>query len=316
MYRPEIKVLDCSVRDGGLINKWQFPDELVRQTYVKCAEAGIDYVELGYKASAGIFDPKEYGKWRFCRDEEVEKVLEGVERTAKLSCMVDIGRVELQDIAPCNESPFDLIRVACYLRDIDKGIAMADAVMAKGYEVSINIMAVSTNLEKDIDEGLAELAATGVPCVYVVDSYGSMYSEDITWLVKKYSEAMPGKTIGIHCHNNRQLGFANTIQAIIDGANMLDGSVYGIGRGAGNCPLELLLGFLKNPKYNLRPVLELLQEQYLPLQPEIEWGYLVPYGITGMLNQHPRTAIAWRSGEDRDDYAKFYDKMTTPEVVE
>lgn len=316
MFRPEIKVLDCSVRDGGLINKWQFSDELVRETYVKCSEAGLDYVELGYKASPGIFDPKEYGKWRFCNDDAVREVLAGIEMSSKLSCMVDIGRVSEDEIAPCDESPFDLIRVACYLRDLDKGIALAESIMEKGYEVTVNIMAVSTNLEKDIDEGLAELAATDIPVVYVVDSYGSMYCEDITWLVRKYIDAMPEKTIGIHCHNNRQLGFGNTIQAIIDGANFLDASVYGIGRGAGNCPLELLLGFLKNPKFELRPVLQLLEEQYLPLRSKLEWGYLVPYAITGMLNQHPRTAISWRNTDKRDIYTDFYDKMTTPEVIE
>lgn len=316
MYRPEIKVLDCSVRDGGLINKWQFSDELVRETYIKCAAAGVDYVEIGYKADPNLFDPKEYGKWRFCKEEDIRKVLDGIDLTAKLSCLVDIGRVRDEDFLPCDESMFDLVRVACYLRDVDKGIALAQTIMAKGYEVSLNIMAVSTNLEKDIDEGLEEIAATDIPYVYVVDSYGSMYSEDITWLVKKYQTAMPGKTIGIHTHNNRQLGFANTIQAIIDGANMLDASIFGIGRGAGNCPLELLIGFLKNPKFDLRPVLQVLEEHYLPLTRDIEWGYLLPYAITGMLNQHPRTAIACRSSEQKDEYVTFYDKLTTPEVVD
>ena len=89
-------------------------------------------------------------------------------------------------------------------------------------------------------------------------------------------KALPGKTIGIHAHNNRQLAFGNPIQAIIEGANMLDASVYGIGRGPGNCCVELLLSFLQNPKYNLRPVLKLIQDHYLPLHHEIEWGYILP----------------------------------------
>jgi 4-hydroxy 2-oxovalerate aldolase len=316
MYRPEIKVVDCTIRDGGLINKWQFADDLVRETYVACCAAGVDYVELGYKATPSLFPAPEYGKWRFCRDEDIEAVLEGVDRRAKLSCMVDIGRVDEDDIAPCSESPFDLVRIATYVKDIDKAIALADLVMERGYEASVNLMAVSSNLEKDIDEALAQLAETAVPVVYVVDSYGSMYCEDITFLVEKYIAALPGKTIGIHCHNNRQLAFANTIQAIIDNANMLDASVYGIGRGAGNCPLELLLGFLKNPKFNVRPLLKLIQDRYLPLSQEIEWGYLIPYAITGMLNEHPRTAIALRHSENKDKYLEFFDKMTTPEVIE
>ena len=148
-----------------------------------------------------------------------------------------------------------MIRVACYINEIDKAIALCKMIMDKGYETTVNIMAVSTNLEREIDEALDDLAEPRIPAVYVVDSYGAMYREDVTFLVKKYKAALPGKTIGIHTHNNRQLAFGNTIQAIIDGATMLDASVYGIGRGPGNCCLELLLTFLQNPKFKLRPVL-------------------------------------------------------------
>jgi 4-hydroxy 2-oxovalerate aldolase len=273
-------------------------------------------MEIGYKASAGLFDPKEYGKWRFCQDEEIKRVLDGIELKAKLGCMVDIGRVNEEDILPVKDSPFKLIRVACYVKEVDKAIELANQIIDKGYETTLNIMAVSTNLEKDIDEALAQINQTKIPSVYVVDSYGSMYSEDVTFLVNKYKKFMPKKTIGIHCHNNCQLGFGNTIQAIIDGANMLDASVYGIGRGAGNCCLELLISFLKNPKFNLRPIIKLIQEYYLPLRDKIEWGYLIPYMITGSLNEHPRAAMALRAGPDKDKYFEFYDKLTTPEVVE
>lgn len=313
MFRPEIKVLDCSIRDGGLINRWQFSDEFVRATYKALSKAGVDYMELGYKASKEQFDPKEYGKWRFCDDEDVKRIIDGIDSEMKLACMVDIGRVEEEDIVPVNQSPFDLIRVACYIKEIDKAIALANMIMDKGYETTINIMAVSTNLEREIDEALNDLSKTNVPSIYVVDSYGAMYSEDVTFLVKKYLKALPGKTIGIHTHNNRQLAFGNTIQAIIDGANMLDASVFGIGRGPGNCCLELLISFLQNPKFRLRPILQLIQEHYLPLREKIEWGYIIPYLITGMLNEHPRVAISYRDGDQKDDYVKFYDMLTTPE---
>ena len=316
MFRPEIKVLDCSIRDGGLINKWQFSDELVRSTYKALSEAGVDYMEIGYKASKKEFNPKEFGKWRFCEEDAVKKVIDGIESKMKLACMVDIGRVEESDILQVDESVFDMIRVACYVKDVDKAIVLSDMIMDKGYETTINIMAVSTNLEKDIDEALEELSKSRVPIVYLVDSYGSMYSEDVTFLMNKYKAALPGKTIGIHTHNNRQLAFGNTIQAIIDGANMLDASVFGIGRGPGNCTLELLLTFLKNPKFNVRPVLQLIQDHYLPLSREIEWGYIIPYMISGVLNEHPRTAIAFRDSEEKDHYVKYYDQMTTPEPEE
>lgn len=314
MFRPEIKVLDCSIRDGGLINRWQFSDEFVRETYNALSQAGVDYIELGYKASKAQFDSSVYGKWRFCDDEDVRRLIDGIESRSKLSCMVDIGRVEGKDIVPQKDSPFHMIRVACYVKDISRGVALCDMVMDKGYETTLNIMAVSTNSEREIDEGLNDLSKTSVPAVYVVDSFGAMYSEDVSFLVNKYKKALPGKTIGIHTHNNRQLAFANTVQAIIDGANFLDGSVFGIGRGPGNCCIELILSFLQNPKYQLRPVLKLIQEHYLPLYQKIEWGYIIPYMITGVLNEHPRVAISFRDSPDKDDYVKFYDMLTTPEI--
>lgn len=313
MFLPDIRVLDCSIRDGGLINQWQFSDECVRATYETACAAGVDYMEIGYKASKSQFDPEKFGKWRFCDDDDVRRVIDGIEPKAKLACMVDIGRVEEKDIVPVDQSPFSMIRVACYIRDMDKAIALGNMIMDKGYEVTINIMAVSTNLEREIDEALEDLSKTRIPSVYVVDSYGAMTSLDVTFLVKKYMAALPGKTIGIHTHNNRQLAFSNTIQAIIDGATMLDASVYGIGRGPGNCCLELLLTFLQNPKFRVRPVLDLIQNHYLPLREKIEWGYIIPYMITGVLNEHPRVAIAYRDSPERDDFVRFYDTLTTPE---
>jgi 4-hydroxy 2-oxovalerate aldolase len=313
MFRPEIRILDCSIRDGGLINNWQFSDEFVRENVSGLNEAGVDYIEIGYKASRSQFDPKEYGKWRFCFDEDIKRIVDGIDLKSKLSCMVDIGRVEDEDIVQQKDSPFHMIRVACYAKETVKAIELGKMIQDRGYEVSINIMAVSTNTEREIDEALGDLAKTDFPLVYVVDSFGNMYCEDITALVKKYSAAMPGKTIGIHTHNNRQLAFSNSVQAIIDGANYVDSSVYGIGRGPGNCCTELLLSFLQNPKYQLRPVLKLIQEQYLPLREKIEWGYIIPYMITGILNEHPRVAIAQRKGEDRDDFVKFWDTLTTAE---
>jgi 4-hydroxy 2-oxovalerate aldolase len=313
MFRPEINVLDCSIRDGGLINEWNFSDEFVRATYQYLSEAGVDYIELGYRASKKQFDPKKFGNWRFCEDEDVKRIIDGIESQSKLSCMVDIGRVENEDILPKDQSPFSMIRVACYMKDVTKAIALANMIMDKGYETTVNIMAVSTNVEREINEGLNDLSKTSVPIVYVVDSYGAMYCEDVTLLVKKYRQALPGKTIGIHAHNNRQLAFGNSIQGIIDGANFVDASVYGIGRGPGNCCQELLLGFLQNPKYKLRPVLQLIQDHYLPLREKIEWGYIIPYLITGILNEHPRVAIAYRDSPDKDDYVKFFDTLTTPE---
>ncbi|MEE8637753.1 MAG: aldolase catalytic domain-containing protein [Candidatus Margulisiibacteriota bacterium] len=308
MYRSEIKVLDCSIRDGGLINDHCFEDSFVRAVYQACSLAGVDYIEVGYQASKKFFSPDKYGKWKFCEEDHIKKAIEGIRSKTKISTMVDIGRVDLAQVAPKKNSVVDMIRVACYVKDIDKAIEMVDHFADKGYEATINIMAISAALQPDLEEGLAEIAESQARAVYIVDSFGALFSEQVHFLVELYKKYLKpkGKEVGFHGHNNQQLGFANTIEAIRKGANYLDGTIYGIGRAAGNCPLELLLAFLKNPKFDLEPILEVIEKEFLPLREQIEWGYIIPYMVTGILNQHPRAAMALRAGENKNKFAEFY----------
>jgi 4-hydroxy 2-oxovalerate aldolase len=309
MYREQIKVLDCTIRDGGLINNHYFTDEFVRAVYQAISKSGVDYMEFGYRSSKELYPPDEYGPWKYCDDDKIKKVIDGIESNIKISVMVDSYRVKEQHFAPADESPVDLIRAATYVKYIDSAIELIKRCHDLGYETTCNIMAISREIEPDLEEALDQLAKSPVDIVYVVDSFGSLYSEQIEYLVKLYQERLPGKEIGIHCHNQQQLAYANTIEAIIHNANYLDGSLYGIGRGPGNCCLELLIGFLKNPKFNLTPILKVIQDHLIPMRQDIEWGYLIPYMVTGILNEHPRTAIAYRKTDDKDKYAEFYEKM-------
>jgi 4-hydroxy 2-oxovalerate aldolase len=163
----------------------------------------------------------------------------------------------------------------------------------------------------ELNEALEILCKSEVQTIYLVDSYGSLYGEEVQALTRKYrgfAEA-GGKQVGIHTHNNQQLAYANTIEALILGASFLDCTIGGLGRGAGNCPTELLLGFLKNPRYHVRPIIKCLQEQIVPLRQKVQWGYDIPYMLTGQLNQHPRTAMEFLDGETPTDYLTFYDQI-------
>jgi 4-hydroxy 2-oxovalerate aldolase len=310
MYRPQIKLIDCTVRDGGLMNKWQFDDSFVRKVYRALTDAGVDYMEIGYLSSESAFNRDDYGPWRFCAEEDLQRIIGDSEKKIKLSAMADIGRIDYDDIPLKSDSSLDMVRVACYVHQVDKAIALAHHCMDKGYETTINLMAVSTVGLRDLNEALEDLDKSRVPVIYLVDSFGAFYSEDIDTLAAKYFERMPEKTIGIHCHNNQQLAFANTISAIINGINFLDGTLYGIGRGAGNCPLELLLSFLKNPKFKVRPIIECIEEEIFPWAEKIDWGYSVPYMVSGVLNQHPRAAMAHMESENKAQITNFFDTMT------
>ncbi len=316
MYRPDIKLLDCTVRDGGLINNWQFSDEFVKKVFEALVKSGVDYMEIGYKSSDKYFSRDENGKWKFCYDDDIKEIIDGVDTEMKLSAMADIGRIDYEDIPPKSESVLSMIRVACYAKQVDKAISLTQHCQDKGYETTINLMAVSKVSERDLDEALEDLSKSDVPTVYLVDSFGAMYSEQIQFLAKKYLEALPGKQIGIHTHNNQQLAFANTIEAIICGVNRLDSTIYGMGRGAGNCPLELLLAFLKNPKFDIRPIIEIIQEQFIPLKAKVEWGYHIPYMITGILNEHPRSGMKAMSEETLPNLRDFYEDLFSPEPLD
>jgi 4-hydroxy 2-oxovalerate aldolase len=316
MYRKEIRIIDCTIRDGGLMNNWQFSDEFVKAVYDGCVEAGVDYMEIGYKSDEKSYSRVENGAWKFCDEKDLQRIVKENPSKLKLSAMIDIGRIQLDKIKPKKESAIDMIRVACYVHQMDKAIQHAQYCMDKGYETTINLMSVSKVNERDLDEALEDVAKSNVPVFYLVDSFGNMYCEHITQLMHKYKKALPGKTIGIHAHNNMQLAFSNTITGIIEGCNMLDSTFLGLGRGAGNCPTELLISFLKNPKYRLLPILKVIQEHIFPLQETIDWGYHIPYMITGALNEHPKAAMDWMESENKNDLVNFLRKMHDKEILE
>jgi 4-hydroxy 2-oxovalerate aldolase len=315
-YRPELKVLDCTIRDGGLINNHQFTDAFVRAVYDTCVAAGVDYMEVGYKNSPHLFEGKGCGKWRFCHEDDLNKLFcdHDADKTGlKLVAMADAGKSDWKtQIVPRDQSKLDMIRVAFYAHQVSEAIEMIAHCHELGYETSANLMAISNIKETEIDAVLEAIAPTEAGIMVIVDSFGYLYREQIDRLYAKFHEAMGGKKeIGIHAHNNLQLAFANTIEAIILGANRADATMAGLGRGAGNCPMELLLGFLRNPKFRLRPVVELLQNHVEPLRKEIEWGPLVPYNLTGQMNAHPRAAIDFLASPERDNFVKFYDKLVS-----
>ena len=315
MYREQIKVLDCTIRDGGLINNHDFDERFVREVYKAIAESGVDYMEIGYKNSKELFSEKEYGAWKFCDDDVISRVIDGIESNTKVSVMVDVGRVNVDDVKPANESPVDMMRVATYVKDIDKAIFLENNFADKGYETTLNIMAISKDKGPELDEALHQIEAESkAQAVYIVDSFGALYQEQVEELVKRFKAILTRCEVGFHGHNPQQLAFSNTIEAIIHGANYLDATVYGIGRAAGNCTLELLIGFLKNPKFDIRPVLDLISTEFIPLREKIEWGYIIPFAIAGMMNEHPRAAMALRNSDKKENYREFYDSLTSTEL--
>lgn len=307
--RHNVRVLDCTIRDGGCCNGWQFDDSLVRDTFEALVAAGVDVMEIGYQTSPGVYDRAKVGPWRFCDEDALERVAR--ETSMKLSTMLDIGRARPEDLRPASDSLVDVIRVATYAADIDQAIAILEHADSLGYETFCNVMAVSSCTPQKVDAFLGKLRASKVGNVAVVDSYGAMYPHHIRYLIRKYKNWLrPDQGVGVHFHNNQVCAFANSIAAIEEGADIVDATLFGMGRGAGNCPLESLLMYLDDPGYDVRPLFPLMP-RYAELRDALRWGYHPPYAITGWLNRHPRAAIQ-KMGDDehRYDVLPFYEELT------
>lgn len=315
-FRPDIKVVDATLRDGGLVNDFRFSDSFVKDLYNANLRSGVDYMEFGYRADKEMFKVEDFGPCKFCDDEYLRSIVGENNTDLKIAIMADVGRCNYKnDIHDRSESPVDLIRVATYLHQIPTAVDMIEDAKNKGYEVSCNIMAISTARESDISAALDILGKSPVDVFYIVDSFGSLYPEQIARMADLYGEfaAKYNKKLGIHAHDNQHLAFANTIEAVGDGVDWLDATYSAMGRGAGNCAMELLLGFLKNPKYNVYPVLQFIEKHMNKLKEDgAVWGYDLQYLMTGLLNQHPRTAIQFTK-EGRKDYAEFYKEIISQE---
>ena len=307
--RNDIKVFDATIRDGGLCNNFNFTDEFVSELYKMNVKCGTDYMEFGYKASKTMFKESDFGKWKFCKEEDIRSIVGDNPTNLKIAVMADVGRCDFrEDFLPKCESVIDMVRVACYIHQIPAAIEMIEYFHELGYETTCNIMAVSQANTEQLSQALDMLAKTSVDVIYLVDSYGSLYPENACELARLYLSAVENtkKKIGFHAHNNQNLAFANTIETLSYGVSFLDATVQGMGRGAGNCALELLLSFLKNPKYNLNFVLQFIEKHMLQLKKNgVVWGFDMQYMLTGLLNRHPREAIDF-TANNRTDYSEFY----------
>src|SRR3989338_4141871 len=319
MFRKEIKTFDCTIRDGGLINNYDFSEDFVKAVYRAICDAGVDFIELGKKLAVSEEYPLDkYGPWNFCDDDLVKKIVDSYPDGNKplMAVMFDVGRVDIGTLRDKKDSPIDMIRTACYVPQIDKGLDLVKRSKDKGYLTTLNIMAVSAAIESELIGALEQLPEVKeLDYLYLVDSFGSFYCEQITYYLNLYSKYFPREKLGFHGHNNQQMALSNTQQAIIDGVNLLDATINCIGRGAGNCCLELLLGFLKNPKFDVRPIYKVIQKEFVPLRKNIEWGYNDIYGISGILNQHPREAMKFRKDKNNQDNCyDFYESVTKQDM--
>lgn len=284
-----LRVLDCTFRDGGHLNKWEFANSLVGDTYTASSRAGIDVFEVGYRIAPTVEGYDRLGPWAKCTDEFLRQEFGAKPSEAPLAVMVDTGRVRLKDIGLRRDSPVSMIRVATYFKTLGEAIELVSAVSERGYETSLNLMAIGRYSPAELEEAKGRLAAAGVRRIYCADSFGSLFPEKVKTLIAQLRE-IGNVEVGFHAHNNLQMAFANTLAAVEAGADWIDATVHGMGRGVGNLQLEILVAYLQDrqpDRYNVIPLLEVIARHFTPLQKSLGWGYSLAGLMSAAFDVHP-----------------------------
>lgn len=282
-----LKLLDCTLRDGGYYTNWDFDTQMVQDLVTHLDLAKVDIIELGYKS------PVKGGKYRKCNDRFIWEVLEHkLPVHSKLAFMIDAkdfikdNKVDyslIDDVIHnASDSPFEICRLAM---KIDEGLTydIGKYILQKGYKLVINLMGISLLKDEQIKEWVKIFSKLNPSALYFADSYGALTpdrTKEIIDLFKSNCE------IGVHTHDNLGLAFANCLVSESEGATWIDGTLLGMGRGVGNVKTEQLITYFSK-KYNIDPVQKLISKWMEPLQQEYKWGFTHNYMISGLNHIHP-----------------------------
>lgn len=283
-----IKIIDCTIRDGGFINNWEFGDNCVKASYFAALRSGVDYFEIGYKVPDTT---KGRGKYGYCKEDFISSLLKYSDQ-CKLVYMVDANKYDNSIVVPkcqTDNTPFNGVRIATYPDDVERALCLVENYFQKDYEVFLNLMTYSEWQKEQFDVLKRWENKDCLEAVYFVDSFGSFVPADISAHIQKLRE-IGFEKIGFHGHNSLQMAFANSIKAIEEGVSHIDATIYGMGRGAGNLPIEILISYLQKldeRKYNPVPYLDVIERFYLKLIEDYNWGYTLKSLLGGIRNIHP-----------------------------
>lgn len=290
-----IKYLDCTFRDGGYYNNWDFSKEMAQEVVEALNKAKVDIIEIGYKSKS----EKEFaGLFKYCNEDYLSFLNKN--DYSKYAFMVDIKEFIVNDsidytsldqiINTSDSSVFTWVRLASHYSTLSFIKEFIKYFKNKGYKVAFNMMGVSLLSDEMLKEGLIIAENTHIDAFYIADSFGSFYPNDIRKLIKFCKQHFSGN-IGIHAHDNQGLAYYNTIAAIEEGVSYVDGTITGMGRGAGNLKTEqFLLGkdsILKEMnKRDFNSLLRVIGNYFFSLKEKYNWGYSYAYMFSGINNIH------------------------------
>lgn len=283
-------LLDCTFRDGGYYTNWEFDDQLVRNYLRSVEQAGVDVVEIGYRA---LRNNSWSGYLFYTPDEYLNRVAEN--SCVKLAVMIDSADVLSEGITkaltffPDNHAKISIVRVAAHKHEVAESIPFLNELKKRGYKTCLNLMGFQQYTEQQLEERVnTALFSEGVDVLYFADSFGSMSIGDVRESVALLKNYWKGD-LGFHAHNNQGAALSNALVAIEEGVEWIDSTVTGMGRGAGNLATEEILIQLSrlDSKYDPVPMMGIIHDFFEPLKRSEGWGASIAYGIAALNGMHP-----------------------------
>jgi len=290
----KVAVLDCTLRDGGYCNQWEFGFHNITKIIQGLVEANVDIIECGFLA-----EKIKYGAdiSIFNTPKEIKELIPSGYRDKLFVAMINYGEYDIDHLEECDKTSIDGIRLAFHKKDVHKALECAKKIKEKGYQLFVQPMVSLTYTDEEFLWLIKECNIICPYAFYIVDSFGVMKTKDLIRLYYMVEHNLNSDIkIGFHAHNNMQLAYSNA-QTLINCKNghdlIVDSSIYGMGRGAGNLNTELFVAYLNDSlaaKYKLEPLLSIIDEILERFYKEKRWGYSLPNYLSASYNTHPNYA--------------------------
>lgn len=294
----KLTVLDCTLRDGGYYNNWDFDQKLVSDYLNYLSKSGVQVVELGLRSFPrnGFHGPFAYTSDEFLENLDIPEWLQvGVMIDAKTILQSGLTVVEAvnQLFKPASDSKVRLVRVAAHFSEINQCRSIVNQLSLLGYEIGFNMMQSGGRSAGEIYDKVCLIRSwQKIDVLYFADSMGNMSNKDITCIISAIREGWQGP-IGLHAHNNMGLANSNCMEAIKQGVSWIDSTITGMGRGAGNAQTEILLSDLECGaigSFKAEPLYKLVLDHFGPLQKSLGWGQNFAFHYSALNNIHPTYA--------------------------
>lgn len=285
-----IKLLDCTLRDGGYINEWNFGSHTIKDIIRKLVESRVDYVEVGFLRDSRY--DEDIAVFNNCA--EIARVLPGKKENTQFTAMALHNKYDIDKLEDYDGKTIDALRVTFHDYDIDEGLAYIQKAMAKGYKVFANPINIMGYSDTEILKLLDKINQIKPYAFSIVDTFGSMMKDDLLRIYSLVEHNLDSSVvIGLHLHENLGLSYSLAQEFISMKASIrncvIDASMLGMGRAPGNLCMELIMDYMNKNQtgsYNVNPVLDGIDDHIIQLKSIEPWGYSTPYALSAKFNLH------------------------------